>query len=176
MTLNIPEPKLPDLPLPTIRIPIHIPAVGCPGADARSYIGEQFGNLPDLKDALHIKHLRKVINDQIYALLKGKLPTILRAALYAVKAIELINYVIEIIQVLNQVIAQVIAEYNATVGFINQKKAELQASIAELEALPANTRTAVQELAIQLKQEYISELDQQITRLQTSISCIMQIG
>lgn len=179
MTLtSLPDPPiaLPELQLPTIRLPIHIPQVGCPGADARSYIGEQFGSLPDLYDALHIKHLRKVVNDQIYALIKGKLPTVLRAVQYAIKAVELINYVIEILQVLNQVIAQCIAEYNATIAFINQKKVELQDEITALEAIPANARLAVHELAIQRKNEYLGELDQQIGRLQTSISCIMQIG
>ena len=172
----IPEPKLPDLSLPNIRLPIHIPKVGCPGADARSYVGEQFGSMPDLYDALHLKHLRKVTNDQIFALLKGKLPTVLRKFEYAQKALELIQDVQDFIAVLNQVIGQVIAEYNATIGFINQKKSELQNSIASLESISAGARTAVQKLAIQRKQEYIGELNKQLSKLQISISCIMQIG
>jgi hypothetical protein len=115
----IPAAKLPQFALPAIRIPVHIPHVGCPGSDGRSYIGEQFGSLPDLYDALHTKHLRKVINDQIYALLKGQLPTIFRKVLYLQKA-----------------------------------------------------QTAVQKLAKERYQTYLGELDQQIGKLGTSISCI----
>jgi hypothetical protein len=170
----IPEPKLPDYPLPQIRIPVHLPRIGCPGADARSYIGEQFGNMPDLKDALHIKHLKKILNDQIYALIKGQLPTILRAGFYIEKAFDLLQHIAELIAVFNQVIGQCIAEYNATVNFINQKKAELQSAIGELEAIPSGARSAVQQLAIQRKTEYLGELDQQVTRLQTSITCLVQ--
>jgi hypothetical protein len=168
----IPPPKLPDLKLPQIRVPVHIPKVGCPGAEAQSYIGEQFGNLPDLYDALHAKHLRKVINDQIYALLKGKLPTLLRKGLYAAKAIELIADVIAIVSILNQVIGQAIAEYNAVAGFINKKKAELNQAIAAIAGIPAGSRTAVQKLALERYQEYLGELDRQLEHLQTSISCI----
>jgi hypothetical protein len=170
--IGIPPPKPPHIPLPMIRLPIHIPQVGCPGAEAQSYIGEQFGNLPDLYDALHIKHLRKVINDQIYALLKGKLPTIIRAGLYAIKAVELINYVSSIISILNQVIAQAIAEYNAVIVFINKKKGELNAAIQGINSIPGSARTAVQRLALQRYQEYLGELDLQLSRLATSISCI----
>ena len=168
----IPQPKLPNLTLPTIRVPLHIPSIGCPGADATSYLGEQFGNLPDIQDALHIKHVRKVINDQIYALLKGKLPTILRKVLYATKAIELTSYVASIVSMLNEVIGRVIAEYNATINFINAKKAELNNAIAAIESIPASALTATNQLAIQRYNEYLGELDNQVSRLQTSISCI----
>ncbi|MGA9774012.1 MAG: hypothetical protein WBV94_33585 [Blastocatellia bacterium] len=171
---SIPPPKPWHIPLPTIRLPIHIPQVGCPGADATSLVGEQFGSLPDLYDALHVKHLRKVINDQIYALLKGQLPTALRKVLYLQKAIELINYITSIIAVLNQVIGQAIAEYNAVIGFINQKKAELNAAIAAIHGIPAAAQTATHKLALQRYQEYLGELDKQIARLNTSISCIAE--
>jgi hypothetical protein len=137
--MNIPNAKIPDYALPAIRLPIHIPHVGCPGADARSYVGQQFGNLPDLYDALHVKHLRKVLNDQIYALLKGQLPTILRKVLYYQKALELIQHVIAMVAVMNQVIGQAVAEYNATVAFLNQKKGELNASIAAINGIPASS-------------------------------------
>ena len=169
-----PQPKLPQFKLPQIKIPLHIPHVGCPGADGRSYIGDQFGSLPDLYDALHIKHLRKVINDQIYALLKGKLPTILRKVLYAQKALELIAQIVEVVEVLNQVIARALAEYNAAVSFINQKKAQLQAAITAVEAIPVAARTATQTLAIERYHEYLGELDTQISKLQTSIACIAE--
>lgn len=172
--MAFPEPKLPQFQLPQINLPIHIPKVGCPGADGRSYIGQQFGSLPDLYDALHTKHLRKVINDQIYALLKGKLPTILRKVLYAQKALELIQDVVEIIAVLNAVIGRAIAEYNATINFINQKKGELQQAISDIEGIPASAQTATQKLARERYQTYLGELDSQISKLQTSISCIAE--
>jgi hypothetical protein len=146
--------------------------VGCPGADARSYIGEQFGSLPDLYDALHTKHLRKVINDQIYALLKGQLPTLLRKGLYLIKALELIDDVIAIVSVLNQVIGQAIAEYNATITYINVVKGRLNAAIADINGISATARTETQKLALQRYQEYLGELDRQISQLGTSISCI----
>lgn len=170
--INIPPPKLPDLQLPTIRLPIHIPKVGCPGADARSYIGEQFGSLPDLYDALHTKHLRKVINDQIFALIKGQFPTIFRKIFYIQKALELISDVAAIIAVLNQVIGQAIAEYNATISFINQKKGELNQAIADINGIAASARTATHKLALERYQEYLGELDRQVEKLTTSISCI----
>lgn len=169
-----PQPKLPQFQLPSINLPIHIPKVGCPGADGRSYIGEQFGSLPDLYDALHTKHLKKVVNDQIHALLKGKLPTILRKPLYAAKALELISDVASFVSVLNQVIARAVAEYNATINFINQKKGELQQAISDIEGIPASARTATQKLAIERYNTYLGELDSQISKLQTSISCIAE--
>jgi hypothetical protein len=170
--IHIPPPKLPHIQLPQIRLPIHIPHVGCPGAESQSYLGEQFGNLPDLYDALHTKHLRKVINDQIYALLKGQLPTVIRRGFYYQKMLELIQQVVEIVAVLNQVIAQAIAEYNAVIAFINKKKGEINAAIQSINAIPGSARTAVQRLALQRYQEYLGELDTQLSRLATSISCV----
>lgn len=172
--MSIPEAKIPQIDLPTIRLPIHIPKIGCPGADGRSYVGEQFGNLPDLVDAFHVKHLRKVVNDQIFALLKGQLPTILRKGLYLQKAVELIQDVLAFIQVLNQVIGAAIAEYNATISFINGKISELNQSIALIEDIPEGARTAVNTLALQRFNEYIGELNQQKQRLQRSIACILE--
>lgn len=174
--VNIPEAKVIQRQQPEIRLPVHLPRIGCPGADARSFVGEQFGNLPDLYDALHIKHLKKIINDQIYALLKGQLPTAIRKGLYFEKALDLIQHIAELIAVFNQVIGQAIAEYNATIAFINQKKGELNQYINEINAIPAQSQTAVNRLAITRYNEYLGELDKQVTRLQTSISCLMQIG
>ncbi len=170
--VKIPPPKLPEIRLPIIRAPLGIPHVGCPGAEAQSYLGEQFGNLPDLYDALHTKHLRKVINDQIYALLKGQLPTVIRRGFYYQKMLELIQEVAEIVAVFNQVIAQAIAEYNAVIAFINKKKGEINVSIQAINGIPGSARTAVQRLALQRYQEYLGELDTQLSRLATSISCV----
>lgn len=169
---QIPPAKVPDIRLPLIRLPIAIPRVGCPGSDARSYIGEQFGSLPDLYDALHLKHLRKVVNDQIYALLKGQLPTVIRKGFYYEKAVELGQQVAEFVAALNQVIGQAIAEYQATVGFINKKKAEINGKLSAVNAIPENAMTAVNRLQRQRYNEYLGELDRQISKLQTSINCI----
>ena len=170
--VNIPPAKVPDIGLPMIRLPIAIPRVGCPGADARSYVGEQFGSLPDLYDALHGKHLRKLLNDHIYSLLKGQLPTILRKPFYLAKALDLIDHVAEVVAMMNQVIGQAVAEYNATIAFINQKKSELNGKLAAVNAIPVNVQTAVNKLQKQRYQEYLGELDFQITKLQISINCI----
>lgn len=172
--MSLPVAKVPQINLPAIRVPVHIPTVGCPGADARTYVGEQFGNLPDLQDALHTKHLRKVLNEQIYALLKGQLPTILRKGLYLQKALQLIQDVAAIIAILNQVVGQAIAEYNATVGFINQKIGELNQGIADVQGIAVDSRTAAQKLLLVRYNEYIIELNQQKTRLQTSVTCILE--
>lgn len=170
--INIPNAKVPDVHLPVIRLPISIPRIGCPGSDARSYIGEQFGSLPDLYDALHIKHLHKLLNDHIYSLLKGQLPTPLRKPLYLAKALDLIEHVAEIVATFNQVIGQAIAEYNATIVFLNQKKAEINGKLTAVNAIPANAMTAVNRLQRQRYQEYLGELDRQISKLAVSINCI----
>jgi hypothetical protein len=172
-SFSIPLPKLPDLGLPTIRLAVHLPRIGCPGADATSLVGEQFGNLPDLYDALHIKHLKKIINDQIYALIKGQLPTIFRKIFYIEKVVDLIEHVAELVAVFNQVIGQALAEYNATIAFINQKKGELNSAISAINGIPASAQTATHELALERYQEYLGELDQQVLRLNTSISCLL---
>ena len=171
---KIPAAKPPSLALPQIRLPIHIPKVGCPGAESTHYIGAQFGNQPDLYDALHLKHLKKVTNDQIYALLKGELPTILRAGLYAQKAAELIQDVTDFLSTLNQIIGAALAEYQAAASFVQGKISELNVSLAALQALPAVSLTATQRLAMQRYHEYIGELNQQVSRIQTSISCLVE--
>jgi hypothetical protein len=169
---NLPNAKVPDIHLPTIRLPIPIPRVGCPGSDARSYIGEQFGSLPDLYDALHIKHLRTRLYQHIYTLLKGQLPTVLRAPLYYAQALDLIQHIAELVEGLNQVIGHCIAEYNATIAFINMKKAEINGKLAEVNAIPESACLAVNRLQRQRYQEYLGELDRQITKLTVSINCI----
>jgi hypothetical protein len=173
---NIPTAKVVSRLHATIRLPVHIPKIGCPGADSRSYVGEQFGNLPDIADALHLKHAIKVTNDAIYTLLKGQLPTPIRKVLYNKKALDLIKDVADFIETMNEVIGVAINEYNATIAFINQKQGELNGLITGLDAIPTNAQNAVNRLARQRYQEYLGELDQQVARLQTSILCLLQIG
>ena len=77
----IPQPKLPSLSLPTIRSLPTIPFVGCAGGDGTTYLGDQFGNLPDLQAALHAKALKKALVEQVYALVQGQLPDPARRAI-----------------------------------------------------------------------------------------------
>jgi len=170
---QIPPARPPSVPLPQIRTPIHIPFVGCPGADSTSYIGAQFGNIPDLADALHLKHLRKIVNDQIFALIQGELPTIFRAAVYAAKAADLISQVIQFLATLNQVIGEAMGEYNAAVTFVQGKVAEINSASAAISALPAAGLSATRQLAQSRFQEYTGELNAQLGRLATSISCLL---
>lgn len=156
--------------LPEIRLPVHIPKVGCPGADSTSYIGGQFGNNPDLHDALHLKHLKKVTNDQIYALIEGELPTILRAAIYAAKAAELIQDVVDFLATLNEVIGTAMAEYQEAAAYVTLVTGQVNTALA---GLPVSGLTATQRLAQQRYGEYMGELNAQAARLQTSISCLV---
>jgi hypothetical protein len=171
MTL-LPEPKPPISALPVIRVPVDIPSVGCPGAHGTSFIGEQFGNLPDIQSALHIKALKKAMEEQIYALIQGELPVLARAPIYAARAAQLIDYVASLVATLETVVNAVTAEVNAATAFINQKTAELNGAIAELESVPESARTATQRLALQRRQEYLGELDAQASRLATTLSCL----
>jgi hypothetical protein len=168
----IPQPKLPHLPLPHIRGIPNIPHVGCSGASGTSYLGEQFGNLPDLHAALAMKNLKKAIEEQIYALIQGELPDAVRPPVYAARAAQLINEVAELVQTLNQVIAGVIAEANASINFINGKINDINAAKNTVLAIPAGARSAVQRLALQRYNEYLGELNAQVGRLQTTIGCI----
>jgi len=77
--MPIPEAKLPSLTLPTIRSLPTIPHVGCAPGDPNSFVGEQFGNAPDLNSILSIRALIKSLEEQIYALIQGKLPQPARA-------------------------------------------------------------------------------------------------
>lgn len=170
---NIPVPKLPSVTLPSIRGLSNIPGVGCPGALGTTFVGEQFGNLPDLQVLAHIKSLKKAMEEQIYALIQGQLPFITRPPVYAARAAQLIAYVAQIIAALNQIVGGIIAEVNAAVGFIQQKRSELNSALSIVMAIPASTRTAAQRLMLQRYREYVGELDAQKMRLLSSISCLL---
>lgn len=171
--LQIPPPKTIHVQPPSIRLPIDIPFVGCTGGSAKTYVGKQLGNIPDFATMLHIRTIKKAIEEQIYALLQGMLPDLLRPPVYYARAILLISQVAEIIATLNQVISQVFAEVNAAITFVNQQITSLQNAANELLALPSETLSAAQALMIQRYQEYTGELNAQIGRLQSTLSCLI---
>lgn len=168
----VPPPRLPHLPLPNVRGLPNIPHVGCAGGSATSYLGEQFGNLPDLHAALAMKNLKKALEEQIYALIQGQLPDAVRPPVYAARAAQLINEVAELVQTLNQVIAGVTAEANAAINFVNGKINDINAAKSAVVAIPAGARSAVQRLALQRYNEYLGELNSQVGRLEATIACI----
>ncbi|GEM_PF-3078785 len=173
MSFQIPAPKTIQVNTPTIRLPIDIPFVGCTGGSAKTLVGGQLGNVPDLATMLHIRTIKKAIEEQIYALLKGMLPDLTRPPVYNARAIQLLNEVVQIIATLNQVISQVFAEVNAAISFINQKKTELQNAANELLAIPSSALSQTQQLMIQRYQEYTGELNSQIGRLQSTLGCLI---
>jgi hypothetical protein len=172
MSAVIPEPKLPHVSLPAIReIPI-IPHVGCAGAQGTTYVGQQFGNVPDIGAVLAIKALKKALEEQLFALLKGELPDIPRAAAYAARLVQLTAEVAEIVATLNNVVANVMSEVNAAIEVVNTKVEELNMAKDQLLAIPENARSAVQRLMIERYTRYFGELNAQAGRLQSTIECI----
>lgn len=172
MTIQVPQPKLPHVALPTIRTIPTIPHVGCAGASGTSYVGTQFGNVPDIGAALAIKALKKSLEEQIYALIQGELPQVVRAPIYAARAAQLVNEVAEVVATLNQVISAVTGEATAAINAVNAKAADLNAAKSVLEGIPVGARNAVQRLMITRYQRYVGELNAQAGRLQTTIACI----
>jgi ferritin-like metal-binding protein YciE len=168
----VPQPKLPHVTLPNIRNVPVIPHVGSAGAQGTTYVGTQFGNLPDLHAAIAIKTLKKSLEEQVYALIQGELPQLARAPIYAARAAQLVNEIADVVATLNDVIAGVTAEANAAIAAVNGKVADLNAAKAALEGIPAGARNAVQQLMIQRYTRYASELNAQVGRLNTAIATI----
>ncbi len=168
----IPEPKLPHLALPNIRNVPAIPHVGSAGASATVMVGEQFGNLPDLHAAVHLKTLKKALLEQVYALIQGELPQLARAPVYAARAAQLTNELAELATLFDGVVAAVTAEANAAIGFVNGKIADITAAKTAVEAIPAGARNAVHQLAIARYAQYMGELNAHKGRLQTVVGSI----
>lgn len=168
----IPQPKPPHLNLPNIRSLPNIPFVGCSGGNATSYIGQQFSGLPDLKTVLHIKALKKSLEEQIYALIQGQLPVIPRAPVYAARAAQLTSEVAQLVSTMTTVISQIQGEINGAISAVNGKIGEVNAAKAAIQSIPVSARTATQQLAIQRYSEYAGELNAQVGRLQQTLSCL----
>lgn len=170
--MSVPAPKLPHLPLPVIRSIPTIPGVGKPGSEAALLVRAQFGNLPDLEAVIGIKALKKAINEQIYALIQGKLPDAVRPPVYDARAILLTDYVVEIVATLNAVIGGFVTELTAAISSNAAKLAELTAAKADVDAKPPEARTKLEALKSARLTEYIAEGNAQLARLNTSLSSI----
>lgn len=172
MSVRVPAPKLPHVTLPTIRNLPTIPNVGCAGGDGTTYIGKQFGGLPDIATVLHIKALKKAMEEQIYALVQGELPVITRAPIYAARAAQLVEYVESLLNTLTATINNVTEEVEGSIDFANSKIAEINSAKNEILSLPESARSAAQRSLLSLYDEYIAEGNAQINRLESSIACI----
>lgn len=170
MSVPIPEAKLPNLTLPAIRPLPTIPFVGAAPGDASSFVGEQFGNAPDLNSVLHIKTLRKALEEQIYALLKGQLPFATRPPVYAAREAQLINEVAELVTAMNTVIGEVTGSVNAAIAYANQQLAAVNQAQAAIASVPAAARSAVQKLLLDRYARYATELNAQVARQQQTLA------
>jgi hypothetical protein len=172
MSITLPPARLPHLPLPNIHALPTIPSVGCAGGNGATYIGEQFGDLPDLNAISHIKALKKSMDEQIYALIKGELPDAARPAVYAARAAQLVSQVASLVSLLNTLTTSVTAEAQASISFCNAKIAEMNQAKSALQNIPESARTNVQRLMLTRYNEYASELNGQIARLNSTIDCV----
>lgn len=169
---SIPMPKLPHLPLPVIRSLPSIPGVGRPGAETTLLIGKQFGNLPDLEAILGIKHLRKLIDEHIYAYIQGKLPDVTRPPVYDARAILLANYVTEIVAKLNEVIGGFIADVTEAINSVTGKLDLMSGQRSDILALPEPARSKAERLLLSRLNQYIAEGNGQLSRLNAALSSI----
>jgi hypothetical protein len=168
----LPQPKLPQITTPTIRGLPTIPHVGCAGGHGTTYLGEQFGDLPDLNTILHIKTVKKALNEQIYALLKGELPFATRPPIYDARMVQLTSEVADLVVELNDAIGKVTDEANAAITFVNQKVGEMNAAKNLILAVPASARSTAQTVMLQRYQRYVGSLNAQANRLQSTIACV----
>jgi hypothetical protein len=146
--------------------------IGCAGADGNSYLGKQFGNLPSLHKLLHLKTLQKALNEQIYVLIQGKLSDALRPVPYDARAVQLTNEVATLETEITSVVNEVTGDINASIDFVNEKVAAVNEAKALIESVPAGARTAVQKLMLERYGRYAQELNAQIGRLQSALSCV----
>lgn len=170
--MSIPEAKLPHLTLPTIKNLPTIPHVGCAGGDGTSYVGNRFGNLPDLQALLHLKALHKLLNEQMYALLKGELTDIPRAAAYAARLTTLTDEVAEMVAMITDTVNDLTANINDAIGYVDQQLAAVNSAKNLIVAVPEGARSAVQKLMFERYGRYAQELNAQKGRLQSTIECI----
>jgi hypothetical protein len=170
--MGIPAPKPVRVASPQVRLPADIPFVGCVSGSAKTFVGEQLGNIPDATKILQIRAIKKALEEQIYALIQGQLPDPVRPPVYAARAAQLTSQVAGIVSALTQTIAQASAEVNAAINFVNQQKTAIQNSLNELAAVPSEQLTASQRLMMQRYNEYLGELNSQIGRLQSTLGCL----
>jgi hypothetical protein len=170
--MAIPEPKLPNLNLPAIRNLPAITHVGCAPGDPNSFVGEQFGNAPDLNSVLHIRSLQKALAEQIYALIQGELPQPAREPLYAARAAQLTNEVTDLVNAMTAIAGEVTGSINAAIDYANEQLTAVNQAKAAITAVPAQARSAVQRLMNERYTRYAAELNAQIARSEAALACL----
>jgi hypothetical protein len=170
--MTVPLAKLPHTTLPTIGGVPTIPHVGSAGANGTTYVGTQFGNLPDLHAAVALKTIKKALIEQVYALIQGELPFVTRPPIYAARAAQLVTEIADVTATLADVVASVTSGATAARAAVLVKRAEMNAARAVLEGISAGARSPVQSLMIARYTRYAAELEAQAERLQTTIDTI----
>ena len=172
MSVQLPTIKTPSWNVPPVRSLPTIPTVGCVSGNATTQIGQQMGSFPDIQALPHVKALNKVITEQIGTLLEGKLGDIPRAALYEVRKARLIAELAQIVNQGTQLATQIQNEVNASIEAANAKINDLNAAKDALLEIPENVRSVIQDKMITRYNEYISEVNAQIGRLEESLGCL----
>lgn len=169
----LPTAKLPGFNVPTIRGLPNIPTVGCVSGNPTTLVGQQMGSLPDISALPHVKALKKVIEEQIGALVEGKLPQLPRSIVYEVRQLRLVAELAQIVAVSVQIAAQMTAEINAAIAAANQTINGINAAANEIEQLPEAARSAVQRKALDRYNDYAAEINAQIGRLNAAKGCLI---
>lgn len=172
MSVQLPTAKLPSWNVPGVRSLPSIPNVGCVSGNATTQIGGQMGSFPDIQALPHVKALNKIITEQIGTLTEGKLPDAPRSALYQIRQARLAVELAQIVEAAAQIASQIQAEVTEAINDCNAKIADLNAAKTELLQIPETARSAVQMKAIARYNDYASEVNAQIGRLQTSLGCL----
>lgn len=145
-----------------IAEPPVIPHVGRVEASSKLLVGKQRTLLPNQSSLTQIRALKKALEEQIYALVKGQLPDAARPPVYAARAAQLANEVGQLVSALNSIITQIQAEAAQARAAADAAKHDLQSALSELKTIPPMQRTAAQKLMIERKNEYLNELMAQI--------------
>jgi hypothetical protein len=171
--MGLPKPTLPNVKTPRIRrIPSLPGGIGCAGGNPSSYVGNQFGNQPDVAALLHLKALKKLINDNIGTLIDGYLPTVLRKPKYVVRVVKLTKEVEKVVRQIADTVASAQAEYNAQLAYVNQVIGEVNSAAAEINTLPASARSQAQNHLLNRYNEYAADLNAQAGRIQQALRCL----
>jgi phage-related tail protein len=165
-------PKLPSIALPAIGNLPSIPFVGCAGGDATAYFNSQFGGLPDFQAVLHIKAAKKFIEEQIYALVEGKLNDVLRPPVYDARAVLLGAQLLEIIATGTTLINNLKAVIDDNINFVNGRINEVNGLKNQISNIPAEARTRVQQVMLERYTRYAGELEAQAQRLNSTLACL----
>ena len=170
--LNALLPRVPTIQLPFVPTFPSLPFIGCFGGDGKTYIGKKYGNRPDIQKLLHIKQLKKWFRENIDGYIEGKLDNPLRAVAFDARAIRLGLELAEIIEDFNETVGQITEEIDAGLDLVNGRINELNGLRGELLALSGDSLSKADQLMLERYNEYLGELDAQVTRLNGSRNCI----